>query len=385
VPSDDAIRLSSIHSIRSGLLDRPTRIFAAGTAVCALLLFLLSGGCKRSKPGRLSPAQVHQITEELATSAAEVAPKDSVVKSRRARGRSAGVASEEIYVELRGASSNPQVVMRKLEEIASRHGLAVTSEELNKSGRRMTLRSHGVLTHRIEIEQLAAAANQTSAVPGQARLAVLLDDLGNDRGAADEVFALRVPITISVLPFHPHSEEIAKEARQHGCEVMLHLPMQSVANESPEQQELRPGLTPDQVRMAVEEMLDAVPEADGVNNHQGSQATADHALMNELMLVLKDEGVFYVDSRTTAATVAFDAAKRAGVRTAFRNVPFLDDVQNTEAVKRQLQLAIQGARRKGEAIAIGHPHSATLYALREVLPQAKKEGVQLVVVSELVH
>jgi len=161
--------------------------------------------------------------------------------------------------------------------------------------------------------------------------------------------------------------------------------MQSVVNESPEQQELHPGLTPDQVRAIVEKMLDAVPEADGVNNHQGSQATADITLMNELMLILKDEGVFYVDSRTTAATVAFDAAKHAGVRTAFRNVPFLDDVQNPEAVKRQLQLAIQGAKRKGEAIAIGHPHSATLAALREILPQAKKDGVQLVVVSELVH
>jgi uncharacterized protein len=361
------------------------RILRASVAVFALLLFLLSGGCKRSKPGRLSAAQIHQITQELAKTAADAAPKDSAVKSRRARGRSAGAGSEEIYVGLRGAGSNPQSVKERLEEIASRHGLAVVSEELNRGAVRMTLRSHGVITHRIEIEQLAAAANQTLAASGQARLAILLDDLGNDRSVADEVFALRFPITISVLPFHAHSEEIAKEARQHGCEVMLHLPMQAVGNESPEQQELRPGLTPDQVRTTVETMLDAVPEAYGVNNHQGSQATADHALMNELMLVLKDEGVFYVDSRTTAATVAFDAAKRAGVRTAFRNVPFLDDVQNPEAVKRQLQLAIQSARRKGEAIAIGHPHSATLSALRKVLPQAKKEGVQLVVVSELVH
>jgi polysaccharide deacetylase 2 family uncharacterized protein YibQ len=166
---------------------------------------------------------------------------------------------------------------------------------------------------------------------------------------------------------------------------MLHLPMQSLANESPEQQELRSGLSLDQVRSTVEKMLDAVPEADGVNNHQGSQATADAALMNELMHVLNDEGVFYVDSRTTAATVAFDAARRAGVRTAFRNVPFLDDVQNKDAVKRQLQVAIQLAKQKGEAIAIGHPHAETLAALGELLPQAKKEGVQLVPVSELVR
>jgi polysaccharide deacetylase 2 family uncharacterized protein YibQ len=360
------------------------RILAASAGVCALVLLLPSIGCKRSKPSQLSPAQIHQITEELAKAAADAAPKDSVVKSRRGRGKSPGAGSEEIYVGMRGARSNPQIVQQKLEETASRHGLAVAYQALHKGGVRMTLRSHGVVTHRIEIEQLAAA-NRTSAVPGQARLAILLDDLGNDRGMADRIFALGVPITISVLPFHAHSEEIAKEARQQGCEVMLHLPMQSVGNEAPEQQELRPGLSADQVRTTVEKMLDAVPEAEGVNNHQGSQATADNALMNELMQVLKDEGVFYVDSRTTAATVAFDAAKRAGVRTAFRNVPFLDDVQRAEAVKSQLQLAIQGAKRKGEAIAIGHPHSATLAALREVLPQAKKDGVQLVVVSELVH
>ena len=382
--SDDAIQFASHHSKERGLRNGPPRIVVAGAVVCVLVLLLLSGGCKRSKPGRLSPAQVHQITEELAKTAADAAPKDSVVKSRRARGKSAGAGSEEIYVGIRGASSNPQIVKQKMEEIAARHGLAITSEALNTGGERVTLRFHGVITHRIEIEPLAAAANQASS-PGQARLAILLDDLGNDRNVADEVFALRVPITISVLPFHAHSEEIAKEARQHGCEVMLHLPMQSVANESLEQQELRPGLTPEQVRTTVETMLDAVPDADGVNNHQGSQATADNVLMNELMQVLKDERVFYVDSRTTTATVAYDAAKRAGVRTAFRNVPFLDDVQNPGAVKRQLQLAIQGAKRKGEAIAIGHPHSATLTALREVLPQAKKEGVQLVVVSELVH
>ena len=142
---------------------------------------------------------------------------------------------------------------------------------------------------------------------------------------------------------------------------------------------------PDEVRDMVGKMLDAVPEADGVNNHQGSQATADGKLMNDLMHVLKDEGVFYVDSRTTTATVAFEAAQREGVRTAFRNVPFLDDLQDKDAVKRQLRLAIQGAKQKGEAIAIGHPHPETLAALREMLPQAKNNGVQLVLVSELVH
>ena len=167
--------------------------------------------------------------------------------------------------------------------------------------------------------------------------------------------------------------------------VLLHLPMQSLAKEVPEQQELRPGLSHDEVEIMVNQMLEAVPEADGVNNHQGSQATANLALMSALMPVLRDAGVFYVDSRTTAATVAYDTAKQEGVKTGFRNVPFLDDIQNKEAVKRQLEIAIRGAKEKGEAIAIGHPHAATLDALREMLPEAKKQGVRLVFASDVVH
>jgi hypothetical protein len=107
--------------------------------------------------------------------------------------------------------------------------------------------------------------------------------------------------------------------------------------------------------------------------------------MSELMPVLRDRHLFYIDSRTTAATVAFDTAQNSGVHSAFRNVPFLDDVAEVAAVRKQLNLALRGAREKGEAIAIGHPHPATLQALRDVLPQAKAQGVQLVLASGLIH
>jgi polysaccharide deacetylase 2 family uncharacterized protein YibQ len=135
----------------------------------------------------------------------------------------------------------------------------------------------------------------------------------------------------------------------------------------------------------VSQFLQNVPGVVGVNNHQGSQATSDPALMSELMPVLRDRHLFYIDSRTTAATVAFDTAQNSGVHSAFRNVPFLDDVAEVAAVRKQLNLALRGAREKGEAIAIGHPHPATLQALRDVLPQAKAQGVQLVLASGLIH
>ena len=234
-------------------------------------------------------------------------------------------------------------------------------------------------------ESPSAGGARASAVGGQAKLAILLDDLGSDSAAAEEIFRMPYPLTISVLPGHAHSVDIANEARQRGHEVMLHLPMQSVGKEQPEAQELRPGMGSAQVTTLVEQFLGEVPGVKGVNNHQGSQATADAALMNELMSALREHHLFYVDSRTTAATVAYDAAKQDGVAAAFRNVPFLDDVETDAAIEKQLALAIREAREKGEAIAIGHPHAATLRALRVMLPKAQGEGVRLVFVSQLVH
>jgi polysaccharide deacetylase 2 family uncharacterized protein YibQ len=357
----------------------------AALFVFSFSLCFCASGCKREQTGQLTPAQIHQVTQELAKAASDAAPIGTLIKIRRARDSSTGAGANELYIGVRGNAMPVETLLRKLDGVATQHHLMV--DAVTKSGNisRIRLRSAGAVTHRIEIEILSSRTNDNTLQPGQGRLAILLDDLGSDRGAADAIFALHVPITISVLPYHAHSQEIAQEARKHGCEVMLHLPMQSLANETPEQQELRPGLSRDEVHDIVTKMLEAVPEADGVNNHQGSQATSNSMLMEELMPILKDAGVFYVDSRTTAETVAYDTAKRVGVKTAFRNVAFLDDVQNEAAVKRQLQIAIRGAKEKREAVAIGHPHAATLEALREMLPEAKKQGVQLVFVSDVVH
>lgn len=166
---------------------------------------------------------------------------------------------------------------------------------------------------------------------------------------------------------------------------MLHLPMQAVSRERPEEEELRAGMAAADVSKLVNQFLGDVPGAVGVNNHQGSEATSDAELMRELMPVLRDHHLFYIDSRTTAATVAYQAAQSSRVPSAFRNVPFLDDVEEVNVIRKQLELAFSGARQKGEAVAIGHPHPATLQALREVLPEAESAGVRLSFASELVH
>ncbi len=226
---------------------------------------------------------------------------------------------------------------------------------------------------------------QSAARAGAPRLAIILDDMGNDRSAADSIFALPYPLTLSFLPAYSSSREIAEEAHRRGYQVMLHLPMEPLGNEIHEAQQLHSGMTSPQIAEAVNGMLQNVPYAVGVNNHQGSLATTDGPLMADLMAVIGQRNLFFIDSRTTAATVAYDAAQNARVRCAYRNVPFLDDVEEVSAIRKQLQFALREAQEKGEAIAIGHPHPETLRALSEFLPQVEVQGVHLVHASDLVH
>ena len=140
-----------------------------------------------------------------------------------------------------------------------------------------------------------------------------------------------------------------------------------------------------EVSALITQFLNAIPGVRGVNNHQGSQSTSDPKLMAELMPILQQHKLFYIDSRTSAATVAYNTAQRFGVRAASRNVPFLDDIADVAAVHKQINIAIADAARKKEAIAIGHAHASTLEALKETLPEAQAHGVRLVFASELVR
>lgn len=216
------------------------------------------------------------------------------------------------------------------------------------------------------------------------RLAIIIDDLGNDPGEAKSVLALPFPITASVLPHLEYSAQTADEAWRRGDQVLLHLPMQPLGEASPETIELHPGMSGGQVQSALVGMLQTVPHAIGVNNHEGSRATADPQLMAELMPALHARGLFFIDSRTTAATVAYEAAERDGVRAASRKV-FLDDTPERNAVLAQLDLAARDAIREGSAIAIGHPHPQTIAALAEGVPKLERRGVRVVFASELVH
>ncbi len=319
-------------------------------------------------------------------------PQEPVRSS--AEGRGPGLAStDHIYITLprgRGSAAGAaarQAIENELARVAGVHKLVREDQGGAPGLVRFDYRLGEQRTHAIHI---ITPLESRDLLPGrrspQPRLAIILDDFGYDRSSADALFALPYPLTLSVLPHLAHSADIAEEAHRRGYQVLLHLPMEPAAGAArPEAAELRAGMSAAEATRLLAGMLDTVPHAAGVNNHQGSLASADARLMAALMPALRERGLFFIDSRTTAATVAYDAALRAGLPAGFRNVPFLDDTPTRAAVEQQLALAVRRAHRQGFAIAIGHPYPATVQTLAEMLPQFEARGVRLVFVSELVH
>jgi uncharacterized protein len=372
-------------------VTKTSRLIRPGFILCSALGIFgaLLGACKKAQ--KPSAAEIHTTTREFVAALKTAAPVDVRGEFTASDLDPASFDSVSVTVRADSRTSSRAIVfglLRALNGVATRRRLSRDGPVESRDGLLYAYRRGGVVTHEVHFhEEIGSKSREApSSRPREgARLAIILDDLGNDRAAAQAIFAMPYPLTLSVLPNHPHSVDIAEEATRLGFQVMLHLPMQAMGKKRPEAQELRPGMSAGDVSALVDNLLQAVPDVAGVNNHQGSQSTADPALMDELMPVLRDRKLFYVDSRTTAATVAYDTAQRFGVRSGFRNVPFLDDVAEVGAVRKQLQLALRDAHKKGDAIAIGHPHPATLQALRDVLPEAKAQGVRLVFASEVVH
>lgn len=341
--------------------------------------------------------EIHRITHEFVVVANSAAPPGSEVHGEVGAfdkvANSADRVEIHIFAKRAGDTYPPSVaqVLRALNGVATSRGLTQDPQTENGDAIVLNYRHAGVITHTIHIhlgdtnDTRGSVSGPLTAKNQQPRLAIILDDLGSDRAAAEAIFALPYPLTISILPNHVYSVEIANQAHRRGYQVMLHLPMQSVGKERPEAQELHANMSAADVSTLVTHFLNEVPGVVGVNNHQGSESTADGRLMAELMPVLQKRKLFYIDSRTSAATVAYDTAQRFGVHAGFRNVPFLDDIEEVAAVRKQIELAIAGAERKKEAIAIGHAHRSTLLALKEALPEARIHGVRLVFASELVR
>ena len=219
---------------------------------------------------------------------------------------------------------------------------------------------------------------------GLPRVAIIIDDLGYDHKIAAKFISLDAALTFAVLPHSPFQKKIANMANAKGRQTMLHLPMEpnKYPSVNPGPGTLLSTMPPDELIAMLEDNLAAVPHIRGVNNHMGSKFTAASDQINQVFSVLKQRGLFFVDSRTTSSTVCRPSAKLFQLPFAQRDV-FIDHFQKSDFIRKQLNELVRIAIRNGQAVGIGHPHAVTYRILKEMLPEIQNK-VQVVPASEIV-
>jgi len=220
----------------------------------------------------------------------------------------------------------------------------------------------------------------------QVFVAIVIDDLGYRLDTARRVVSLPCKLTCAIIPLTPHARACAAMASANGKEVYIHMPMQPIYQlpDVPEYRiVIKAGLSQAEVNARIARAFEDVPNAVGMNNHEGSTATTDRGLMDKVMAALKPHDCAFLDSGTIEGTVAYAAAHDAGLRLERRTV-FLDADRGPGQIDRAFSLLLQLARRRGQAIGIGHHQfKATLDMLERRIPEAQRDGVEFVYASTL--
>ena len=274
-----------------------------------------------------------------------------------------------------------------LTEAARSVGATVRNSEQTDGGRTLhfqvgtrTRETHHLTVRRVTRHVLASQGR--SHAP---KVAIVIDDLGyTDGGIARDIVELEMPVTVSILPRLRHSKDVFALARKHDRCILLHLPMEAQQRYPEDLEPITVDMSDEEITSLVRDYMASLPGVDGVNNHQGSRATADGRVMRAVCGELKGDHVFFLDSLTSPESVAYNAAVDAGLPAAI-NDEFIDDAtQRRDDVDARLRELVETARKKGAAVGIGHPHPWTLEALRDFDDYLLTTEVELVPLCDLV-
>lgn len=226
-------------------------------------------------------------------------------------------------------------------------------------------------------------AESGSAARAGARLAIVIDDLGNGAAGTEQLFQIDAPLTVAVLPEGSRATAEATRAGRHGFAVLLHQPMEPHdPAKRPGRGAIMVGMGEDEIKEVLSANLAIVPNAMGVNNHMGSKVTEDRDAMSAIMYELFSRGLFFFDSRTTPDSAAPQVARDMGAPL-IENARFLDHIADEDYVVDQIRAAARLAMSRGTAAVIGHVRPATMRALARMIPELAAAGVQLVRLDEL--
>jgi hypothetical protein len=217
------------------------------------------------------------------------------------------------------------------------------------------------------------------------RIAIIIDDIGFSRSLARRFLDLEVPITFAILPKLERSIDLAEEIHAQGHEIMLHQPMEAHnCRINPGPGALYVGYGAEKIAEVVRENIAGIPYALGVNNHMGSRLTECRQEINEVLNVIENNSLFFVDSFTSSRSIAYQEASRRHIPTTFRNI-FLDNVRSEAYIINQLRILEKEAFKYGQAVGIGHPFPETARAISRFLSGSGNLSNFLVPISAVLN
>lgn len=218
------------------------------------------------------------------------------------------------------------------------------------------------------------------------KLAVIVDDCGYDMSSVRTLLNTGLPLNFAVLPYKPYSSDVLEMIKSDGRVAMLHLPMEPMDRSAMSEgsSTICTDMSKDKILELTRKAINSLPGVSGVNNHQGSKATADSATMTTVLQELRNQNLFFVDSRTSSKSVARDKAVAMGVPTA-RNDIFLDNSSDVQAIRKQIYKAMDIAEKNGSAIAICHARPNTAKAWSIYAEEIKNTGIELVPITDLLY
>ena len=232
----------------------------------------------------------------------------------------------------------------------------------------------------------AIPKTSVSHLPGHGKVVIIIDDLGMNRTQSMAMVNIeQAPLTLAFLPYAPQLKGITSSAIKNGHELMIHTPMEPMNSDlDPGPMALMDEMTENELRLNLKHIFQSFEGYKGINNHMGSRLTQNPEAMRVVMSEVAARGLYFVDSKTIAGSVAGDAAALYDVPFAERHV-FLDHEESVAFVNDALVKLERLAKKNGMAIAIGHPKTNTVNALKSWLPSLKSRGLELVPASAVVQ
>jgi polysaccharide deacetylase 2 family uncharacterized protein YibQ len=219
---------------------------------------------------------------------------------------------------------------------------------------------------------------------GEPVISIIIDDMGDRLTLGRRAINLPGVMTYAFLPQTPHAKSLAEQAHEQHKQVMLHQPMAAQSHRKMGPGGIRDAMTAEQLDKVLSNNLASVPYAEGINNHMGSLLTQHQQMMDMFMHSLARHGhLFFVDSRTTSASVALEKARKMGIASTTRDI-FLDHHKSIDFINQQIDALIERSKHKGYALAIGHPYRETLEVLEARLPLLQEQGIRMIKVSDYI-